>query len=465
MFEQVNRLLTSLETTAWRIRGVSDEALRLGEQARSWTVGGARLSSTGWTLAQVATDYRLYAIYSAFLGQQQGRDALERLHRRNAQRFYRASVRHQGAFLKIGQLLSARPDLLPAAWIEELSSLQDHVPAEPFLAIRAVIEADLGAPLAALFRSFDEVPLAAASIGQVHRAVTLDGVEVAVKVQRPRIAERCEQDLLLLPPFLDAMSGLLPPTDYQTIVAEVREMIGRELDYVAEATSMARLASHFAGTAGVRVPRPLSRLCSARVLTANFIAGDKITVALDRLDHRRRSTLLGTLLEVYLRQILEAGCFQADPHPGNFLVTSDGDLVLLDFGCTRTLSAETRLGYVQLVQAFVSGDDARLNALLFALGFRTASGRPDTLQAFATALLTHFRRGVTEGGFAWPSKQELFANAKELLEAAQRDPITELPSEFVMIGRVFGTLGGLFQHYQPDLDYAKRVLPHLFPVG
>jgi len=463
MISEMNELLTAIEETAWELRALSDEFVELGGEARVWKERGKRLSSTGWMMTRVVADYRLFGIYSAFLPRRKIAEVKERIHRRSARRFYETSVQQKGAFLKVGQMLSSRPDLLPAAWIEELSGLQDAAPAEPFAHVRAVVEADLGAPLAERFRSFDEAPLAAASIGQVHRAVTLDGVEVAVKVQRPEIAELIEHDLALLDLSLQSMTGMLPPMDYATITTEVRDMVRRELDYPAEARAMARMRAFLDGMPGVKVPQPIDALCGPRVLTATFASGEKITTALDKLagDHARISELLGNLLEVYVRQVLGAGFFQADPHPGNFLVDESGALVLLDFGCTRALGGEVRDGYRALVRAFLAGDTAQLTSLFAQLGFRTQSGRPDTLLAFAAALLDSFRRGAATGTFSWPTRDELFANARDLLAAAERDPVTRIPPEFVLLGRVFGTLAGLLQHHRPSIDFPRHILPHL----
>jgi ubiquinone biosynthesis protein len=458
MFSQLNDFLTQVEKTAWEMRGLSEEV-------GGWTQRSARVSQTGWMLTKLVADYRSFAIYSAFLSRKKQAELKDRIHRRNARRFYDTSVQQKGAFLKLGQMLSARPDLLPASWIEQLAGLQDDAPAEPFEHLRPLIEAELGAPIAERFRAFDETPLAAASIGQVHRAVTHDGIEVAVKVQRPGIAELIDHDLAMLELCLEAMKGMLPPTDYATITAEVRARIRAEVDYRAEARAMEETARFFEGAEGVRVPRPIAALCSERVLTATFIEGEKITTVLDASEPAARSRILGLLLEVYLRQILEAGRFQADPHPGNFLVTAAGELVLLDFGCMRELSDDVRRGYRELVQRFVSGDRDGLAALFERLGFQTQSGRPDTLQAFADVLLDSFRKAAAAGTFAWPTREELYGNAKEVMAAATRDPVTRVPAEFVMIGRVFGTLGGLFQHYRPQIDYGRHVLPHLFRQG
>jgi ubiquinone biosynthesis protein len=461
MLSNVNAVLRALEKTAWELRAASDEVLRMGDEALAWKVRSARLSSTGWMLTKVLADYRAFAIYSAFLTGKKRDQLLQKIHSRAARSFFKTSVEQRGAFLKVGQLLSARPDLLPATWIEALSPLQDDAPAVPFAEVRALLEEELAAPIEERFARFDEEPVAAASIGQVHRARTLDGVEVAVKVQRPGIGELIDHDLALLELFLEGLDGILPPTDYPTIAREVREAIRAELDYSAEADAMGAAARFFAATPGVRVPSPIAPLCTPRVLTATFEPGEKITTALERLDGPGRADLLGRLLSVYLAQVLHAGRFQADPHPGNFLVGADGALVLLDFGCTRALTDEQRAGYRGLVQAFLAGDRARLGALLAELGFATQSGAPDTLYAFADALLASFRRAAAEGRFSWPTREQIFAEAGEIVEAAKRDPVVRIPAEFVLIGRVFGTLGGMFQHYRPAIDFGRYVLPWL----
>jgi ubiquinone biosynthesis protein len=201
------------------------------------------------------------------------------------------------------------------------------------------------------------------------------------------------------------------------------------------------------------------------VLASEYVAGEKITVALDRMralgDEAALAEVLGTLLSTYVRQVLVRGAFQADPHPGNFLVTARRELVLLDFGCMQPLADKTRRGLKEVFHAGLAGDRARLGTLLAGLGFETRSGTTATLEAFAEALLAAFQKGAASGTFAWPTREELFAEARALLEQAEADPITRIPGELVLLGRVFGTLGGLFQHYQPRVDWARHILPHL----
>ncbi len=476
-------LLKGLERTAWQLRGVADDAVasysaaerevgHLVQRARSvpgatrrWRDRQARLASTGWMLTRVTAGYRWYAIRSAFMSRAGAARSLTALHAKNARRFYETSVEQGGAFLKIGQILSARPDLLPSAWIEELSGLQDSAPAAPFEEVRALLEVDLGAPLDELFQSFDAEPVAAASIGQVHRAVGRDGTELAVKVQRPDVAELVELDMAILGAFIDAMRSTLPPADYPTIVREVREMIAGELDYRAEATAMTRMADRLAELSGVCVPRPVEALCGDRVLTTPYVRGRKISSVLDDLaghDEPALADLMGRLLQSYLHQILVVGEFQADPHPGNFLVADDGTLVLLDFGCTKRLADDVRDGFSTLVQAILTNDRDAMVALFDKIGFRTQSGHHDTLHAFAEAMMGRIRDGIARGdAFSWPTRDELISEASGLLDQSRADPVVGVPAEFVMIARVLGVLGGLFSHYRPRIDWSRHALPYL----
>ncbi|NRA32017.1 MAG: AarF/ABC1/UbiB kinase family protein [Polyangiaceae bacterium] len=487
----IDAILRGVEQTAWAFRDVADSAVDVWDSAQTdWqrlsdsvsTTAGklapmparlARLTSAGWTLTKIASSYRLYPTRAAFLPRKVGKRLLESIHRKNAKRFLDTAISEGGGFLKLGQLISSRPDMMPAIWVDELSSLQDAVPTEEFEPLKAIIEEDLGASLEELFLSFDEEPLAAASIGQVHRAVTLAGLPVAVKIQRPNIRAAFEIDLDLFEIFIDSMKSMFPPTDYDTIMRESRAMILAELDYEAEAGHLGRASRFFEGLEGISSPRPVVALCGPRVMTAEFVEGRNISVVLDELalgreagdpaTEARLSLILNRLFEGYVKQILDAGLFQADPHPGNLLVTDDDELVVLDFGCTKTITRETSDLYLKLVQLMVLGDVDGMTAALGKLGFKTASGDTKSLRGLSERLVKKLSELATPGkGRAMPTSiEDMLNEAADILEEISEDPVTSLPDEFIMLGRVMGTLGGLFAHYKPEIDYSAVLMPIL----
>lgn len=458
----LDAILSAIEAVVWDVR---ERGERVWEDARATPERTRRLAATGWCLTKIATSYRLHVTRAAFVSRARAAAALEGLHAKNARRFHDLCAAHGGAFLKVGQLLSARADLLPPAWIRELARLQDAAPCVPFEDVRATIEEDYGEALEDAFASFDPIPIAAASIGQVHRATLRDGREVAVKVRRPGVDALVAHDLDLLEAFVAGVRDSLPPADYPTIVREVRAMVTAELDYGRELATTARLHAFFGSGAheGIRAPAPVPERSTARVLVCRFEPGRKITDVLDELaasgETARASTILGRLIEAYVAQVLEAGVFQADPHPGNFLVGEGDALVLLDFGCAKELPAPVRDAYLEIVQAALRSDRARIAELLAALGFETASGRPDTLERFADAMLSDFRDAAFSGELRFPDADGMLRQARELLGAAEHDPVVRVPEHFVMLGRVFGTLAGMFAHYRPTIDYARHVLP------
>lgn len=473
----IDAFLRAIETTVWELRR-NVEAFAVQTTSRFECAKGdvsetasklRRLSQTGTRLSVVATSYRLHVTEAAFLPRSVAQRRLDKLHGKNARRLREIAEAHGGAFLKVGQLLSSRPDILPKTFVDELAVLQDAAPRIPVATVRAALEAEIGGPLETWFAHFEDEPIAAASMGQVHRATTRDGIDVAVKILRPGIHALVEQDLFLLGLFVDALAPMFPPTDHATIVREIRSSVMRELDFAEEAMAGTQIREAVAGDDRVVVPQVLEAFSTRQVLTTRFVHARKITEVLDGLMARieagddeargRRDAILGALLEVFVRQILEVGHFHSDPHPGNVLVTEDDRVVLLDFGSTQRLSRETRREYLALVFSLTMGDMESAVRSLAMLGFRTRSGRPDTLLLFAEAFIGSFATSAREARF--PTKEELEEKARAIFVAASNDPVESIPPEFVMIARVIGTLAGLFTHYRPTVDIAHRVVPVL----
>ncbi|MFT3928344.1 MAG: AarF/UbiB family protein [Myxococcales bacterium] len=265
-----------------------------------------------------------------------------------------------------------------------------------------------------------------------------------------------------------ALSEDLPPVDFDTIIGETRAMIEAELDYTREAALTERVALFFGEDGPIQAPRVVKELSTRRVLVTAFMRGDKITHVLDELMQKRGAgdesaqealtVLLARVLEAYTRQALDLGVFQADPHPGNLLADAAGNLVVLDFGCAKEVPLAQRALLVDLARAFVAKDAAKMAFAMQSMGFVTQSGSVEGLEAYAKVVLEQMGVVAARGG-DWPNQVELLAQVALMARFIEDDPMVRLPEEFVMLGRVFGTLSGLFLHYRPDVSAAARVIP------
>jgi predicted unusual protein kinase regulating ubiquinone biosynthesis (AarF/ABC1/UbiB family) len=264
------------------------------------------------------------------------------------------------AYVKLGQVLSSRPDLLPPGYVKALSRLQDDVKPFAFEEVRAIVEEDLGARMSKAFQSFDPEPIAAASLGQVHSATLRDGTPVVVKVQRPGVAKQVADEfdvLAQLAHFLDAHTDVGRRHRLKVMLEEFRVSIQEELDYEREAENLVAVGRSLREFELLTVPQPVPDYCTKRVLTMERVNGIKIT----RLSGHKRteldaSALLDELFHAYLKQVLVDGLFHADPHPGNVFITDDGRLALLDLG----LVGRTTPGMQeQLLKILLSVSDGR----------------------------------------------------------------------------------------------------------
>ena len=363
-------------------------------------------------------------------------------------------------FVKFGQLLSTRSDIIPEGILFELQKLQDTVAPIPLEVARAVVERELGVPTEKLFAEFDPVPLGSASIGQVYRARLHGGEQVAVKVQRPEAPGRVEADLALMRDFaalLNARFGDRIFIDVRELVAEFEGVIRRELDYEAEATNARRFAATFEGTP-VKIPGIYTELSTKKVLTMEFIEGTRfhdIRPLLLAPAERRRVAAMGA--EAIFKMAFEDGFFHGDPHPGNLILTPKGELALLDFGMVGFMSRGDIEALSRLFIASIARDAAAVLRGLEALGVRYAAEvRTELVQELREFLYKYSGLSVGE--------VTLGQALSELISLVRRYRLS-MPPVFPLLTKALVTAEALSRAIDPTINvyeiarpYANRLL-------
>lgn len=359
-------------------------------------------------------------------------------------------------FIKLGQMLSTRRDLVGPAMADELTQLQANVPADSFELTRATVEAELGGPIDRFFTRFDEVPIASASIGQAHRATLPDGRAVVVKVQHPDIIGRVETDLSILAELAglaeEYLSDLRPYRPVE-VVADFRRVLRRELDFRRELRHLQILVKNFRNDPSVRFPEPIPELSTGRVLTMEYLAGTPLTkidraldVGLD-MDQLARNGA-----RVFLEMIFRDGFYHADPHPGNILVLADGVIGLLDAGMVGRVDDLLRSQIEAGMVAVMSNDAATVADLIIQAGEVPPQFDPTALQAEVAEQMAFY--------WGLPLDQFNLAGAlDELTDAIRRHHIL-LPPPAALLLKVLVMLEGTARLISPRFNLVEVLQPY-----
>jgi ubiquinone biosynthesis protein len=369
------------------------------------------------------------------------------------QRFSRMLSELGPTFVKLGQVLSSRPDILPPDWVRELTALQDRVPPMPPAEVRRVLQEGLGRPLEELFEQVAEEPLASASMAQVHLARTRDGAEVVVKVQRPNISESIRADLDLLyylASFLERVveeTGIYTPTG---IVEEFERSLLQELDFLNEAANVELFWKSHQGRPQVVIPAVHPHLTSRTVLTMDRIRGEKIT----EFDPKRHDpkVIARNLIQGIFEQVFVDGVFHGDPHPGNLFVLEDNRIGLVDFGLVGRMSKQMQETIILLCLAIALRDPDTVARLLYKIGV------PDQ-----RVNLGAFRADIAE-----ILEKYLGLELQEIQSASLIDEIVGLalkyrikvPKEYAVLTKAAVTIEGIVRRLDPELDIAEVALPY-----
>ncbi len=359
-------------------------------------------------------------------------------------------------FIKLGQLFSTRADLFPLEYVEELSKLQDRVPAFPYEQVKATIESDFAKPIEQLFSSFDPIPLAAASLGQVHRAKLHGGEEVAVKVQRPGLKQLFTIDLAILGQiarYFQNHPKWGKNRDWIGIYDECCRILWEETDYLLEGRNADTFRRNFRDENWVCVPRVYWKYASPKVLTLEYMPGIKIShyeaIEAAGLD-RKILARLGA--KAYLQQILNGGFFHADPHPGNIAVNTDGALIFYDFGMMGQIENNIREGLMDTLVGVAQKNSDKVVKSLINVGALVPTGDMTSVRRSIQFMLDNFMDKPFE-------EQSVDAISEDLYEIAYGQPF-RFPATFTFVMRAFSTLEGVGKGLDPEFNFMEVAQPY-----
>jgi predicted unusual protein kinase regulating ubiquinone biosynthesis (AarF/ABC1/UbiB family) len=359
-------------------------------------------------------------------------------------------------FIKVGQLFSTRADIFPIEYVEELAKLQDKVPAFSYDQVEAIIQRELGKKIPELFQNFDPIPLAAASLGQVHKAVLYTGEAVVAKVQRPGLKKLFEIDLQILKGIARYFQNHPKwgrGRDWIGIYEECCRILWEEIDYLNEGRNADTFRRNFRGYDWVKVPRVYWRYTSPQVLTLEYVPGIKISqyeaieaAGLDRKIIARQGA------QAYLVQLLNNGFFHADPHPGNIAVSPTGDLIFYDFGMMGRIKSNVREGLMQTLFGIAQKDGDRVIQSLIDLGAIAPVDDMGPVRRSVQYMLDHFMDKPFEN-------QSVAAISDDLYEIAYNQPF-RFPATFTFVMRAFSTLEGVGKGLDPEFNFMEVAKPY-----
>ena len=411
-----------------------------------------------------------YRDFARILVKHGGRDLLDRVgladyfkndkldeadhRRRNAEELAHDLEELGPTFVKFGQTLSSQADLLPDAYLKALTRLQDDVEPFPFDVVKQTVREELGVDVEEAFASFDLEPMAAASLGQVHRATLHDGRAVVVKVQRPNVRQMMADDLGALEHiagFLDDRTDLGRRYGFRKIIRQLRRSLTRELDYCREAANLEAMGENLAQFERLVIPRPIMPLTATRVLTMEFLPGRNVS-ELDAPLGAEGTALLGELFHAYLKQILLDGLFHADPHPGNIILMPDGRLGVIDLGMTGFVDPGMRENLLQLLIAVSEGRAGDAAEVAIDLGSRREHFDPAAFKRDLTLSISEHHEASFES-------MQIGQLVTAVCRVAGENGL-EIPQTITLLGKMLLNLDQVANKLAPSFDANAAIREH-----
>jgi ubiquinone biosynthesis protein len=448
---------------------VARSALGPAGAHRAVSVSAWRFLRAYATTFSVIASYSILSLRARLLGRSWRDARITGVHTRNARRVYATILRLQGLFIKVGQLLSIMANFLPDEFRAELEGLQDQVPPRPYEEIAARLESELGTRMARI-ASLDRVPIASASLGQVHAARLTDGRRVCLKVQHSDIDRIVRLDLATIRRIMHIVQWFVPVQGLDAYYHQIKELLSQELDFVLEADNIERIAKNFANESQVVFPEPIRDLCTKRVLTTTFVEGVKIAdlealdaIGVDKRDVARR------LVRLYCQMIFVDGVYHADPHPGNLLVQADGKIVLLDFGAVAELGRGMREGITEFLEGVLRRDTDRLVKSMRKMGFISRTADEGVTEKIIEYFHRRFQEEVRLESFNLKDiridPQRGLENLLDLrrmnIGLRELSGSFHIPRDWVLLERTLLLVYGSCSLLDPDLNPVAIVQPYL----
>jgi predicted unusual protein kinase regulating ubiquinone biosynthesis (AarF/ABC1/UbiB family) len=404
--------------------------------------------------------YQLHALVSWLASDESRARRRKRLHRESAIRLREAAIRLRGVFIKLGQFMSARVDILPEEYTEELAALQDQVPPMPFPPIRERVVLELGRSLDEAFAAFASEPVAAASLGQVHEATLPDGRRVAVKVQYPGVQAVVATDLRAARIVLRLLRWKFSRWRFDTLYDEFARVLQGELNYINEGRSADRFRANFAADPSIVVPEVIWSHTTAHVLTLEYVEGIKIThfteIRARGIDLRVVARLIA---RAYMQQILAHRFFHGDPHPGNLFVQRGDDaprLVFVDFGIMQRITPQMHDGITQTIRAIIDRDVPEIVRGLQLLGFIAVTGNLADIERAVDFFMDRYR-DMPPRMFKNITVLEIADDVEQFFRVSHA---LQVPNNFILFGRTAGMLNGLCATLDPELNLVELAKPY-----
>ncbi len=435
----------------------------------------------------ISSSYFIYFLGSFFISKKQGRQWKNRLHAKNALKFKNTTLILKGLLIKVGQFMSARVDILPSPYTDILSQLQDQVPPADFSAIKARLIKELGAPPELVFETFDVVPIASASLGQVHRATLkratktqsesdakqnqaaqnseekqedpedFELLTVAVKVQYPEIEAIVKTDLKAIRVITSLLQKVFSAIRFDVLFEEFSRIVQQELNYLKEGRQAEQFQQNFEDDPRIVVPKVIWTHTTSRVLTLEFVEGIKISrtdlIEKAGIDKGEVATLL---VESYMKQILKHRFFHGDPHPGNLFVQQGPRLVFVDFGLMQMISIKMHQGIQNMIIGIIDRDITEISRALIDLGFISRTEKMAGVEKTVCFFMDRYR-DLPPHSYQDITISQIAEDFEALFKIY---PGLQIPNHFILVGRTAGMLNGLCSQLAPGLNIIELAKPH-----